>query len=140
MFSIVPPLLMAVASFLVSAVYPTVCSLRTILEPQDEKQNLGEAVQWLSYWVVVSFLSGLEQYVFFFIPKIIPCYPELRLAFILWMVLPKFRGAGWLWQTVLKEPAKFVQELYDEKVKPVLHKRLGFLLAPAIPEDGGRVR
>merc|ERR1719408_825918 len=77
--------------FLAGFVYPAYKSFAALREPEAEAN-----VQWLTYWVLYSLFSQVEYLladVFFWLPL----YYELKLALILWLHLPYFSGATWLY-------------------------------------------
>jgi len=88
---------------LVSFVYPAYMSFKAI-----DSCNAVEHTQWLTYWVVFSFVSIFES-VCGFITEFIPFYFFIKVAFFIWLYHPKFMGAGLL---------------YSEAIKPVLMPHL----------------
>lgn len=95
---------MAVAGPVLMLVYPLYASIMAIESPDKEDEQ-----QWLTYWVLYSFVTLLEMAV---APLVawIPFYSTIKLAAAAWLVLPQFRGG------VI---------LYTWFVKPHLHLAVG---------------
>jgi len=91
-FNIGAPLL----SNLVGFIYPAYESLKAI-----ESTGTADDTQWLTYWVVfatfnvVEYFSGAITYWF-------PFYFLFKTAFVLWLALPQFKGAQYLYSTALR--------------------------------------
>jgi receptor expression-enhancing protein 5/6 len=83
-------------SDLVSFVYPAYMSFKAI-----DSSNAVEHTQWLTYWVVYSFMTILEN-VCGFITEFIPFYFFIKVAFFIWLYHPKFKGAGLVYTEVIK--------------------------------------
>eukprot|EP00897_Mesotaenium_endlicherianum_P000535 jgi/Mesen1/10482/ME000083S09991 len=88
--------LISTVSVLASLGWPSFASFRAI-----ESFDKTDDVQWLTYWVVYSFLSSLEFFVHGFLAQV-PLYRTAKLLFILWLVLPQFNGAAYLYEEVVK--------------------------------------
>merc|ERR1712070_1059533 len=56
--------------------------------------------EWLMYWAVMSCFTALEVFGDVLISWL-PFYYEAKIAFILWLVLPKWRGAIHIYRKVL---------------------------------------
>ena len=81
---------------LVSFVYPAYMSFKAI-----DSSNDGDDTQWLTYWVVFSFVSIIES-VAGFVTEFIPFYFPLKVAFFVWLYHPKFMGAGMVYSQAIK--------------------------------------
>jgi receptor expression-enhancing protein 5/6 len=81
---------------LVSFVYPAYMSFKAI-----DSSNGVDDTQWLTYWVVFSFVSIIES-VAGFITEFIPFYFFLKVAFFTWLYHPKFLGAGVVYSQAIK--------------------------------------
>jgi receptor expression-enhancing protein 5/6 len=58
--------------------------------------------QWLSYWIIYSFVTLLEMVaepVLYWIPI---WYP-VKLLFVAWLVLPQFKGASFIYEKLVRE-------------------------------------
>ena len=80
---------------LIGLAYPAYCSAKALHE-----KDIETATQWLAYWMIYTaftMVEGLLGVVLYFVPL----YAELKLCFILWLQLPHFNGATWLYQVYL---------------------------------------
>ena len=58
--------------------------------------------QWLSYWIIYSFITLLEMLaepLLYWIPV---WYPT-KLLFVAWLVLPQFKGASFIYEKLVRE-------------------------------------
>jgi receptor expression-enhancing protein 5/6 len=81
---------------LVSFIYPAYMSFKAI-----DSANELEHTQWLTYWVVFSFVSIIES-IFAFLTDFIPFYFFLKVGFFIWLYHPKFLGAGLVYAQGIK--------------------------------------
>ena len=81
---------------LVSFVYPAYMSFKAI-----DSSNTGDDTQWLTYWVVFSFVSIIES-IAGFVTEFIPFYFPIKVAFFVWLYHPKFMGAGMVYSQAIK--------------------------------------
>lgn len=112
-----------VLSFLVSRplsvicgfVYPAYCSFKA-LETQDTTED---DKQWLMYWTIFGLFTFCEFFLdwFFFL---LPFYYELKLAFILWLQLPQFRGAKYLYLAYIKPILTENESFIDSQINNLL--------------------
>merc|ERR1711916_339960 len=77
---------------LVGFAYPAYASFKAIESPQTE-----DDCQWLTYWVVYSIFTLLEV-VLDAVVSWIPFFYEIKLLFLLWLQLPQFQGALFLYE------------------------------------------
>ncbi|GJN15993.1 hypothetical protein PR202_gb02943 [Eleusine coracana subsp. coracana] len=74
--------------------YASVCAMESPTKVDDE--------QWLSYWIIYSFITLLEMVaepVLYWIPI---WYP-VKLLFVSWLVLPQFKGASFIYEKLVRE-------------------------------------
>lgn len=86
----------ALAAPIVMLLYPLYASVMAIESPFKEDDQ-----QWLTYWVLYSFVSLLEMAaapVFAWIPL----YSTIKLAVAAWLVLPQFRGGIILYEKYVR--------------------------------------
>ncbi|KAK9822694.1 hypothetical protein WJX81_002122 [Elliptochloris bilobata] len=76
-------------------VYPAWFSLIAI-----ESKDTVDDTQWLVYWLVFSLIQILETFLWPIL-EWVPPYLMLKTALLGWLVLPYFRGASFLYETVL---------------------------------------
>lgn len=81
---------------LVSFIYPAYMSFKAI-----DSSDPSDDTQWLTYWVVYSFISIFES-VCGFLTEFIPFYFFLKVFFFIWLYHPKFMGAGLVYSQVVK--------------------------------------
>ncbi|ORX95863.1 hypothetical protein K493DRAFT_407457 [Basidiobolus meristosporus CBS 931.73] len=75
--------------------YPAYASYRAL----DERRS-DELLTWLMFWIVMGLFTAVE-----FVADIIifwvPFYYQLKLAFILWLILPQTQGSTYLYKTFI---------------------------------------
>lgn len=76
--------------------YPLYASIRAIESPSKVDDE-----QWLTYWILYSFLTLVEMAAATLFSWIPFWYP-VKLAFIAWLVLPQFRGASFIYQRLVR--------------------------------------
>ena len=81
----------------ISVLYPTVHSIRAIESPEKDDDK-----KWLTYWMVLGVFTFLETFVGF-IFYFIPYWDWVRLGFFVWLILPNFDGAMWIYTNVLRK-------------------------------------
>lgn len=79
---------------LVGFVYPAYMSFKSMDSGSDD-------VQWLTYWVVFSFLSIIESFLGFVV-AIIPFYYWIKVFGIVYLYYPSTRGAETLYEQILR--------------------------------------
>jgi len=92
---------------LVGWLYPAYCSFK-VLESSAHK----ESAQWLTYWTVFGFINVIE----FFIDTLLHMFPFwylFKTVFVLWMILPQFKGAEYLYKNVLRNLLKTAEGPVD---------------------------
>ena len=92
------------ASFIsnvVGFVYPMYATIKTIENPGKEDE-----LDWLIYWVVFATICVIENFIDFFI-YFIPFYYPLKVSFLLWCMLERFKGS---------------KVVYDLLIKPLMSK------------------
>jgi receptor expression-enhancing protein 5/6 len=86
----------SVLSDMIGFLYPAYASLRAIESPDPHDDT-----EWLVYWVVFSALFVVEnflEWVLFWIPY----YYPLKVTFLLWCMLPRYKGAQMVYDTIIK--------------------------------------
>lgn len=76
--------------------YPAYASFKAI-----ETTTKEDDVQWLTYWTVFGFFNIIE----FFADVILywlPLYYTMKSIFVLWLMLPQFKGAQLLYKQVIR--------------------------------------
>ncbi|GMY08911.1 TB2/DP1/HVA22-related protein [Fagus crenata] len=104
----------------VMLIYPLYASMRAIESPSTLDDQ-----QWLTYWVLYSFITLFELFCW----KVLawfPIWPYMKLVFGLWLVLPIFNGAAYIYENIVRKYVKIgliggrVNSTYPENQKKVL--------------------
>lgn len=90
LFNLGGQLLTNVAGFVVPGYY----SLEALFSP-----NKADDTQWLTYWVVFASFTVMESFVS--IVYWFPFYFIFKFAFLLWLYLPMFRGAEFIFRSFM---------------------------------------
>jgi receptor expression-enhancing protein 5/6 len=98
---------------LAGLLYPAYKSFKALETPAPEDDR-----QWLTYWVIMAFFTFIEYFADSFLFWL-PFYYEAKLAFILWLQLPQFNGARWLYETHLQPMLKQHEAHIDEHIASV---------------------
>ncbi|CAO3638200.1 unnamed protein product [Cunninghamella blakesleeana] len=103
-------------SHTISWVYPAYASFKAIESPSPEDDK-----QWLTYWTVVGFVHMIEYFsdilLFWF-----PFYYLFKTAFILWLTLPRFRGAEIIYSRFLRPQLIRYENKIDDKTNHIKDK------------------
>lgn len=101
--------------------YPTFKSFEAI-----ESKGKTDDTQWLTYWVVYSFIQIVEKMAWIVLMWI-PLYGLMKTALLAWLVMPQFSGAKMLYtlfiSSALKTAALQLKDIpaLEDVVKPFLH-------------------
>eukprot|EP01018_Ginkgo_biloba_P003700 Gb_24347 [translate_table: standard] len=89
--------------------YPLYASVRAIESPSKLDDE-----QWLSYWILYSFIALLEMAaapIFAWIPF----WHQVKMVIITWLVLPQFRGAAFIYERFVgQQLVRYGQSLVDK--------------------------
>jgi len=102
----------------VGFIYPAYASYKAL-----EVAQLDEVAQWLTYWVVFSLFAAVEGIVDRLVYWL-PFYYIFKLAFILWLQLPQFRGASKLFKGAVKPLLKKHEAEIDRQIDTGLQKAM----------------
>lgn len=97
--------------------YPLYASMRAIESPSTLDDQ-----QWLTYWVLYSFITLFELSCWKVL-QWLPFWPLMKLVFCMWLVLPIFNGAAYIYQNVVRKYIKvgsYVSSSYSEGQRKVL--------------------
>eukprot|EP00946_MAST-07B_sp_MAST-7B-sp1_P004142 g4142.t1 len=75
-------------------VYPTYASIKALESPQTDDDK-----QWLTYWVLYAFFSLIEHFTDTLLYWI-PFYFSIKLALLIWMMVPGQKGAIFIYQAI----------------------------------------
>lgn len=81
---------------LIGFLYPTYATIRAL-----ESATKDDDTEWLTYWVVFATFSLLENFVEFVIYWI-PFYYPAKVTFLLWCMLPQYKGAAKVYEFAIK--------------------------------------
>ncbi|KAI8331033.1 TB2/DP1, HVA22 family-domain-containing protein [Chlamydoabsidia padenii] len=99
-----------------SWIYPAYASFKAIETPSPEDDK-----QWLTYWTVIGFVQIIEYFsdllLFWF-----PFYYLFKTLFILYLTLPRFRGAEVLYRRVLRPQLLRCQTTIDQQTNDISDK------------------
>nr|AFK40277.1 unknown [Lotus japonicus] len=87
----------SLAGPVLTLLYPLYASVVAIESPSKEDDD-----QWLSYWIIYSFLT-LGEMVLQPALEWIPIWYEVKLLLAAWLVLPQFKGAAYLYGKLVRE-------------------------------------
>ncbi|KAK1321155.1 HVA22-like protein f [Acorus calamus] len=97
--------------------YPLYASIRAIETPSSLDDQ-----QWLTYWVLYSLITLFELSCYKFLAWF-PLWPYMKLVFCLWLVLPIFNGAAYIYENFVRVYVKignYVDPNYPEEQRRVL--------------------
>jgi hypothetical protein len=98
-------------SYLITIYYPIIWSIREI----EDKELEGDK-QWLTYWVCFSIFVYIDMFIPFVI-VILPFYFVIRTVFLLWLLLPNFKGGVVLYNIILVQLLKMSQNFKFKFIK-----------------------
>ncbi|CAF2300382.1 unnamed protein product [Brassica napus] len=84
----------------VMLLYPLYASLRAIESP-----TMLDDQQWLTYWIIYSLITIFELS-FWRILAWLPFWPYIKLLFCMWLVLPMFSGAAYIYSNFVRKYVK----------------------------------
>ncbi|CAN8273982.1 unnamed protein product [Cochlearia groenlandica] len=61
--------------------------------------------QWLAYWIIYSFLT-LSEIILQSLIEWIPIWYSMKLVFVVWLILPQFKGAAYIYNRFVREEFK----------------------------------
>ncbi|KAF7720836.1 ER membrane protein DP1/Yop1 [Apophysomyces ossiformis] len=100
----------------ISWVYPAYASFKAIESPATDDDK-----QWLTYWTVIGFVHIVEYFsdilLYWF-----PFYYLFKTALVLWLALPRFRGAEILYARFLRPFLLNAQSDIDRQANSVRQK------------------
>ena len=101
---------------LVGVVCPTYMSLKAIDSTEDD-----DDIQYLTYWVVYGLFSVFDIFTSFLI-NMIPFYYTLKLAFLIWLFMPNFKGAVYIYKWVIGPLFRKYESKFDKGVNKIINK------------------
>ncbi|PRQ52019.1 hypothetical protein RchiOBHm_Chr2g0150951 [Rosa chinensis] len=84
----------------VTLLYPLYATVRAI-----ESASTLDDQQWLTYWVLYSLITLFELFCWKVLAWI-PIWPYMKLLFCIWLVLPIFNGAAYVYENIVRKYVK----------------------------------
>ena len=97
---------------IVSFGYPAYKSFKSLQTKKNEDDS-----QWLTYWIVYSFVNLSEYILFLF--SWIPLYYQFKLVFMIWLAHEKTRGAEIIYKNYLENILKKHEIKIDEAIEKI---------------------
>ncbi|KAK4484571.1 hypothetical protein RD792_007155 [Penstemon davidsonii] len=98
----------------VMLVYPLYASMRAIESPSTLDDQ-----QWLTYWVLYSFITLFELSCWQIL-QWLPFWPYIKLVFCIWLVLPIFNGAAYIYENFVRKYVNVGSSNHPEGQRRVL--------------------
>ncbi len=80
-----------------------------------ESNRQDAAPEWLTYWVIFSLFTVIES-VGTILISWIPFYSFLKLAFLVWLLLPRFKGASKTYHALVQPFMKKHEDKIDQGI------------------------
>ena len=101
---------------IVGVVCPTYLSLKALESPEP-----NDDIHFLTYWVVYGLFSVFDLFTSFLINKI-PFYYTIKLCFLIWLFMPNFKGAIYIYKYVISPLFKKFEGKLSKGVDKILEK------------------
>jgi len=101
---------------LVGVLCPTYLSLKAIESPEDDDDK-----QFLTYWVVYGLFSVIDIFTAFLI-KVIPFYYTFKLGFLIWLFMPNFKGAVFVYNKLVGPLFRKYEGKFDSGVDKIINR------------------
>ena len=101
---------------LVGVLCPTYLSLKALESPEENDDK-----HFLTYWVVYGLFTIFDIFTSFLINRI-PFYYTLKLAFLIWMFMPNFKGSLFIYNYIIGPLFKKYESKFDKGVAKILKK------------------
>ncbi|XP_075238887.1 receptor expression-enhancing protein 1-like isoform X2 [Convolutriloba macropyga] len=75
--------------------YPAYASFKAV-----KSKNAREYARWMMYWIVFALFAVLENFTDIFLSWF-PFYYELKIVFVVWLLLPTFKGSSFIYRKLL---------------------------------------
>ncbi|WRX09839.1 TB2/DP1/HVA22-related protein - like 2 [Theobroma cacao] len=85
----------------VMLLYPLYASIRAIETP-----SMVDDQQWLTYWIIYSLITLFELSCWKILAWL-PFWPYMKLLFCMWLVLPIFNGAAYIYEKYIRKYIRF---------------------------------
>lgn len=103
----------------VGVIIPAYLSMKAIASEDKEDDK-----QWLTYWTVFGLFVIVELF-FGYVLKFLPFYFVFKIVFLIWLFLPTFQGATFIYNKFIFKVFKLVERDIDSTVEKTLNKVSG---------------
>mmetsp|Transcript_8134 Transcript_8134/g.18107 ORF Transcript_8134/g.18107 Transcript_8134/m.18107 type:complete len:153 (+) Transcript_8134:92-550(+) len=94
--------------------YPLSCCYDKLL--QNSNASDVDDVQWTMYWAICAIWQTLEQLVLWILIDYCPFYLEMKILCLLWLSMPTYKGAAYLWYGILQPLHKPLDDKHYDQV------------------------
>merc|ERR1711972_624991 len=101
--------------------YPLFKNLEKV-KSKDWKERDFE--QWTIYWIICALWMFVESSVLWFLVDYCPLFLEMKLAFLVWLMHPTYRGAVWLWYAKIQPIHKDLDKQYYDQLMSMMKVKI----------------
>ncbi len=85
-------------------------------------------MKWISYWTIYMCIIFVEYYFESTLYYVVPFYYELKCVLLLWLLLPKFNGALFIYQQYSRRVVEWYEPIIDPLIEQYIEKAYETLL------------
>ena len=101
-----------VISLGLGTLYPAYASYKAV-----STKNVKEYVKWMMYWIVFALFTSAEMFADFFLSFWFPFYYELKIMFLLYLLLPATKGSSLLYRKFVHPALLSREQKIDELIE-----------------------
>ena len=101
-----------VISLGLGTLYPAYASYKAV-----RTKNVKEYVKWMMYWIVFALFTSAEMFADFFLSFWFPFYYELKIMFLLYLLLPATKGSSLLYRKFVHPALLSREQKIDELIE-----------------------
>lgn len=94
-----------------ATLYPAYCSYKAV-----KTKDIKLYVKWMMYWIVFALFTSIETFTDIFVSFWCPFYYEFKILFVLWLLLPIFKGSNYLYRKVIHPYLSQKEQDIDEMI------------------------